>query len=501
MLIKLFVSKISFACLSIGLLTSACTDTGNLGVLGGSAADKQKKKSAEAGEAASGGEGRSQPTDTQPPPKPDVPKTKEEPSTPPDASADSSKDKKTPPPDEGTDGGKGKETTPPPDEGADGGKGKETPPDEGTDGGKPSNPSIQFKVFCEVGTMYTVHLTDPDMIFQLRDSTKKIIATGHTSADMLTTGESCNDVFGCFKMKAPALAVKGGELPKTGSGKGTFSICMADRSDISSPDTQCMSIADMKKKFGAGGKDRNDNVIINRSVEYKIENNAIEIVKWDGSIRALPTLRTQHAAFAFGSSGMCDDQGFSPLVLDLNGNGKYDLSSAFDQDAKTRFDLNNSGIQQVASWTKAGDGFLVLDVNGNGRIDDGSELFGEYSKANVPKTTSTGKGGTFPDGFAALRQYDENNDGVIDAKDTIFNKLQIWIDQNLDGLSQPKELKTLKKLKISSINVQPKASTKIVNGNPVPLETHFVRNGRKQLIGDAWLQRFIPMNKTVEINK
>ncbi|HSR68336.1 MAG TPA: hypothetical protein VLU25_10370 [Acidobacteriota bacterium] len=107
------------------------------------------------------------------------------------------------------------------------------------------------------------------------------------------------------------------------------------------------------------------------------------------------------------------------------------------------FDLNNDGIPERLSWTRAGtnQGFLVLDRNSNGVIDDGTELFGDFT----PQSTRRGEE---RNGFAALRVLDEqalggNGDGFISEEDAVFADLRLWVDWNHDGVSQQAELGSL----------------------------------------------------------
>lgn len=88
---------------------------------------------------------------------------------------------------------------------------------------------------------------------------------------------------------------------------------------------------------------------------------------------------------------------------------------------------------------------LAIDINGNGIIDDGTELFGNSTK--MPDgSNATG-------GFKALSQYDSNSDGVIDEKDSAYDKILVWRDINGDGISQKSELYHLRDLGIKSISL------------------------------------------------
>jgi hypothetical protein len=135
-------------------------------------------------------------------------------------------------------------------------------------------------------------------------------------------------------------------------------------------------------------------------------------------------------------------ENYSPLVIDLGGHGV----SLLAPNAGARFDIAGTGEPLLVSWPTDGraNAFLVLDRDGDGRIGSVNEMFGDR--------TVGPDGARAANGFEALRKYDANADGKIDARDSVYASLRVWRDDG-DAVTQPNELTSLALAGVTAISL------------------------------------------------
>ena len=104
-----------------------------------------------------------------------------------------------------------------------------------------------------------------------------------------------------------------------------------------------------------------------------------------------------------GGGGTCNRcGGCTPVVIDTRGAGFYFTDVAHG----VKFPYLGTPIQTAWTLPDSGSGFLALPT-ADGSVNSLEQLFGNTDG--------------FPNGFAKLASYDDNADGIIDAKDRILS--------------------------------------------------------------------------------
>jgi hypothetical protein len=167
--------------------------------------------------------------------------------------------------------------------------------------------------------------------------------------------------------------------------------------------------------------------------------------------------------------------GGDPLVVDLDGDG------IVLADSRVPFDLAATGEEVLMPALAGKDALMALDADGNGQIESGAELLGNATFCGKLRCV---------DGIAALVQHDQNNDGLIDAKDTVWRKLRLWRDANNDGKSSPAELTTLPEAGFESIGLKAHMDLSFANARASSLRsiTFNRTDGSSGTVYDVWFR-------------
>ena len=156
----------------------------------------------------------------------------------------------------------------------------------------------------------------------------------------------------------------------------------------------------------------------------------------------------------------------SPLVLDITGNGKLQASNGQNMPGHDVVTTGNiigdffgDGFEVAMEWVGPQDGLLVAPKA------DGS----------VDMNCIFGTAGGYENGYEKLSLYDQNGDMKVSGDE--LNSLSIWQDANSNGIAEANEVKTVKSLGITSINL---------NFNKDNYVSSFERNGNTYKMWDWW---------------
>jgi hypothetical protein len=170
-----------------------------------------------------------------------------------------------------------------------------------------------------------------------------------------------------------------------------------------------------------------------------------------------------------------------PVILDLDGNG-IDIKP-LDQSV-TYFDMDGQNGRDHTAWVGGNDGLLAIDLPSDG----GAGPDGVIDQADEIIFTRWASGTTSD--MAALRQvFDTNRNGNLDTGDERWGEFRIWQDADSDGTSQPREVRTLTELGITSIDLNPQGPVQLLaDGSMIQGVSTFTRSdGTTGRAGDVAL--------------
>ncbi|WP_306047737.1 hypothetical protein, partial [Nioella sp. MMSF_3534] len=139
-----------------------------------------------------------------------------------------------------------------------------------------------------------------------------------------------------------------------------------------------------------------------------------------------------------------ETQSGKPVILDLDGDG---VEIAIDGDVS--FDVDGDGFLERGSWVAPDDGFLVIDLNADGTRGAGDGVIDQARELGFALWGDAGD----TDLQALRRAFDNNNDGLLNAQDSVWSELRVWQDLDQDGETDAGELRTLADWGITEINL------------------------------------------------
>jgi hypothetical protein len=177
----------------------------------------------------------------------------------------------------------------------------------------------------------------------------------------------------------------------------------------------------------------------------------------------------------YGSAGYftCSSRDIAPLILVSRPEFQIDAFTSVNDGVY--FDLANENCVRKTAWLRPDVEayFLWLD-DGSGFIDNG-QLF--FSEAYVPVNRAPVSRPL--NGFAALAEWDDDHNGLIDSNDRVWEMLRLWQDSDHNGRSSPGEVGPLRGTGIFSISLNyRRVDTSDAHGNSFVLASDVVGRGK-----------------------
>jgi hypothetical protein len=160
----------------------------------------------------------------------------------------------------------------------------------------------------------------------------------------------------------------------------------------------------------------------------------------------------------------------SPIVLDLDGDGKLEASNGqwrphtYDNAKIVEFDMNGDDFIDLTEWVGPNDGLLLTY---NGKEVNGTNLFGDIDG--------------YEDGYKKLATLDANGDQCISGDE--LATLSVWQDKNGNARVDAGEITRVTDLGITAIHTRHHQKV-----------SYFEQNGKKRTMWD-WYPCFINKEK------
>jgi hypothetical protein len=157
----------------------------------------------------------------------------------------------------------------------------------------------------------------------------------------------------------------------------------------------------------------------------------------------------------------------SPIVLDLDGDGQLQASSGQWLPHKylggklVKFDMDGDGFVDMSEWVGPNDGLLIA-YKGQETVT-GHNLFGDADG--------------FLNGYFKLQLLDVDKNGKLNGEE--LKTLSVWQDKNSNAKIDAGEVKTVKELGITELNL-----------NHKNLVSNFVQNGETKTMWDWYPSTF-----------